>query len=231
MQTIILAGGKGIRLAPYTTSIPKPLVPVGDHPILEIILKQLRHFGFYDIELAVGHMANIIEAYFQDGSKYGLKIHYNLEDKPLGTAGPLTLIPDLEDNFLVMNSDDLTDLNYRDFFNYHLDHQAGVTIAMYTKKQQISLGVLEVNKQNQLTNYTEKPTFNFQVSMGIYAFKKQALKYIPRSSYFDFPDLIQIMLQNGERVTCYQHDGYWLDIGRPEDYEEANKIIKTLKII
>jgi len=231
MQTVILAGGKGTRLAPYTTSIPKPLVPIGNHPILEIILKQLQHFGFYKIELAVGHMASIIEAYFQDGEKYGLNIRYHFEDKPLGTAGPLVLIPNLADNFLVMNSDDLTDLDYRDFFNYHLDNKAAITIAMYTKKQQISLGVLEVDKQNQLTNYIEKPTFNFQVSMGIYAFRKQALEYIPRSSYFDFPDLIKIMLQNGEKVACYQHDGYWLDIGRPEDYEEANNIIKTLNIL
>lgn len=232
MQTIILAGGKGTRLAPYTTSIPKPLVPVGDRPILEIILEQLKYYGFEAIELAVGHMAGMIEAYFRNGEKYGLNIRYHTENQPLGTAGPLALIPNLGDNFLVMNSDDLTDLNYRDFLNFHIkDESTAITIAMYTRKHKVSLGVLEVNSNNQLTDYTEKPELHYKVSMGIYAFRKRVLKYIPKSTYFDFPDLIKILLRNGEKIACYQHEGYWLDIGRPEDYEEANNIIKTLKII
>ncbi len=193
---------------------------------------QLKHYGFNAIDLAVGHMAGIIEAYFRDGSKYGLNIRYHTENQPLGTAGPLAMMPDLEDDFLVMNSDDLTDLNYRDFFNSHLrDESAAITIAMYTKHHKVSLGVLEVDANNQLIDYTEKPDLNFKVSMGIYAFRKRVLNYIPESTYFDFPDLIKVLLRNGEKVACYQHDGYWLDIGRPEDYEEANNSIKTLKII
>lgn len=231
MQTIILAGGKGTRLAPYTVSIPKPLVPVGERPILEIILKQLKQQGVTRVDMAVGHMAGIIQAYFRTGEQYGLNIRYHLESQPLGTAGPLSQIPDFDDNFLVMNSDDLTDLDYQEFYNYHLLNDAAITIAMYSKNQQISLGVLETDDNNQITNYIEKPVFDFTVSMGIYAFKKEVVKYIPKAQYFDFPDLIKTLLRNAEKIIGYKHDGYWLDIGRPEDYEKANNVIQKFDSI
>lgn len=221
MQVIILAGGKGTRLKPYTTVIPKPLVPLGDYPILEIVLKQLAKNGFRNITLAVGHLADLIKAYFGSGNKWDLHISYSYENEPLGTVGPLKLINELEENFLVMNSDDLTDINYKEFFDFHLQHKAPVTIAIYKKEVKIDLGTVSVDMDNRLKSYIEKPTYHFNVSMGIYAFNKKALKYIPRNTYFDFPDLIKKLLAEKIKVMSYPHEGFWLDIGRPEDYEKA----------
>jgi len=228
MQTIILAGGKGTRLKPYTISLPKPLVPVGEKPILEIIIRQLKSNGFFKIVLAVGHLSELIQSYFGDGSKYGISIEYSKEEKPLGTAGPLRLIKDLDKDFLVMNSDDLTDFDYKKFFNFHKKNNALVTIASYSKKIKIDLGVLKSNKDNQLTEYIEKPEYDFDVSMGIYAFNKKAIEYIPTDKYYDFPTLIKTLVADNKSVLTYPHSGYWLDIGRPGDYEEANEKIADL---
>jgi len=188
MQAIILAGGKGTRLKPYTITIPKSLVPINETPILEIVIKQLRANGFDNITLAVGHQAELIQAYFQDGSKYDVKIEYSHEEQPLGTAGPLKNIKNLDDHFLVLNSDDLTDLNYETFFEFHKKNEALVSIASYTREIKIDLGVIE-ETNSLLTDYIEKPTYNFKVSMGIYAFDKVALDYIPENKYYDFPQL------------------------------------------
>ena len=223
MQAIILAGGKGTRLKPYTITLPKSLVPVKDIPILEIIIKQLKKNSFSDITLAVGHLAELIKSYFSNGERFGVKIRYSVESKPLGTAGPLKLIKNLNENFLVMNSDDLTDFDYKDFFEFHKKNKAIVTIATFNKKVNIDLGVLEVGKNNEIVDYIEKPIYNFNVSMGIYAFDKKAIDYIPKDEYFDFPDLIKILKKNDKKILCYEHKGYWLDIGRPEDYEKANE--------
>ena len=221
MQAIILAGGKGTRLRPYTITIPKPLVPVNDTPILEIVIKQLCTNGFKEIILAVGHQAELIQAYFKNGEKYGVSIEYSYEDSPLGTAGPLKKIKKLDDNFLVLNSDDLTDLSYKLFFETHINNGNLLTIASYTRNVQIDMGVIE-EKNSRLTKYIEKPTYNYKVSTGIYAFDRKAINYIPDNEYYDFPTLVHTLIDENEGVGVYQHEGYWLDIGRPEDYELAN---------
>lgn len=221
MQAIILAGGKGTRLKPYTVVFPKPLMPIGDYPILEVIIKQLKRFGFNDIVMAVGHLKQLIEAFFEDGKRWDVNIAYSVEEKPLGTAAPLQLIENCQDNFLVMNGDVLTNLHFDTFFQYHKDNDAVCTIASYNKPVKIDLGVLKVNTNNELYDYIEKPTLYYSVSMGVYAFKKEVLDYIPVNEYFDFPDLIKKLLKCEKKVLHYPFDGYWLDIGRPEDYELA----------
>ena len=221
MQAIILAGGKGTRLKPYTTIFPKPLMPIDDKPILEIVIQQLEYSGFSNIVMAVGHLKELIQAFFNDGQKWGVNISYSTEDKPLGTVAPLKLIKNFEEDFLVMNGDVLTTIDFYDFFKFHKQQEAVCTIAMYSKPVKIDLGVLKVKNNNELVSYAEKPTNYVNVSMGIYAFKKEILDYIPENEFFDFPKLIDILLANNEKVACYDFDGYWLDIGLPEDYEKA----------
>jgi NDP-sugar pyrophosphorylase family protein len=221
MKAVILAGGKGTRLKPYTMLFPKPLVPIDDMPILEVVIRQLKFYGFAEVTMAVGHLAELLVAYFGDGSKYGLKIDYSKEDSPLGTVGPLALIPNLMDSFLVMNGDVLTTLDYRDLLAYHRQKGAMATIAMHERCVKIDLGVIETNEENEVVGYIEKPLYNYRVSMGIYVFDPAILRYIQPGERLDFPDLVQLLLQNGEKVIGYPYDGYWLDIGRPDDYELA----------
>jgi NDP-mannose synthase len=225
MKTVILAGGKGTRLTPYTTIFPKPLVPIGDRPILEIIIRQLVRQGFEDILLSVGHLGELIEAYFQNGHRNipGLKLSYYRESQPLGTAGSLALVPGLDETFLAMNGDVLTTLNYRALVDFHYSNQAALTIAMHSKAVHIDLGVLETGEFGRLTSYLEKPQFNFKVSMGVYVYEPLALRYIPKGQYLDFPDLVMRLLDNGEKVVGFHSEDYWLDIGRREDYELAQQ--------
>lgn len=230
MKAIILAGGKGTRLSPYTTVFPKPLMPIDGMPILEIIIRQLNHFRIKKVIFTVSHLSEpLLSAYFSDGKKYGVEIFYSREEKPLGTAGPLSLIPDLPETFLVMNGDILTTLKYPQLISYHRKERGLVTIAMNQKKVPIELGVIETDQRNLLTNYTEKPILSYSVSMGIYIFEKRVLKYIPRGKYLDFPELIQRLLKERERVICYPSKDFWLDIGRHEDYEEAQKTFKKMR--
>jgi NDP-mannose synthase len=221
MQAVILAGGKGARLKPYTTVFPKPLMPVGDLPILEVVIRQLKRHGFTEIIMAVGHLKELIQAFFQDGVAWGVDIRYSFEDQPLGTAGPLKLIEDLDDRFLVMNGDILTTLDYRGFFEGHGKSDAICTIASYPKPVKIDLGVLETEGSNRVIHYTEKPVLHYNVSMGIYAFDKRVIDFIPDHAYFDFPNLILRLIENRQTVRAHPFDGLWLDIGRPEDYDEA----------
>jgi NDP-sugar pyrophosphorylase family protein len=223
MKTIILAGGKGTRLAPYTTIFPKPLVPIGDRPILEIIIRQLVRQGLGDILLSVGHLGELIEAYFQNGHRNipGLTLEYFREKQPLGTAGSLAMIPGLNETFLAMNGDILTTLNYQSLIQHHRDNQAALTIAMHEKDVKIDLGVLETNEHGELTSYHEKPLYNFAVSMGIYVYEPHVLHYMPRGQYMDFPDLVKLLLHKGEKIVGFPSQDYWLDIGRREDYELA----------
>ncbi|UCF63591.1 MAG: NTP transferase domain-containing protein [bacterium] len=231
MQAIILAGGKGTRLKPYTTILPKPLMPIEEYPILEIIIKQLNHFGVKEITLAVGHLKELIQAFFNDGKRWNVKIKYSMEEKPLGTAAPLKLLENLEDNFLVMNGDVLTNLNFRDFFDYHLKNKAYCTIATYRKPVNIDLGVIKTDDKNILYDYIEKPTLDYQVSMGVYAFKKEVLEYIPTNEYLDFPSLIHLLLKDQKKVAGYPFRGHWLDIGRPEDYSMAIEVYEKHKSV
>ena len=226
MQVVILAGGKGTRLRPYTAVLPKPLMPVADMPILEVVVRQLKRAGFTEIIMAVGHLASLIEVYFGDGSQWGLKIRYSREGKPLGTAGPIALIEGLSPSFLVMNGDVLTNLDYREFIAYHQQEGSLATIAMYNKAVDITLGVIEANERNDIYNYIEKPTLHYKVSMGVYAFGERVLRYIEPGEYLDFPDLIKLLLANGEQVKGYPFEGIWFDIGCKEDYEQAIEILE-----
>jgi NDP-sugar pyrophosphorylase family protein len=233
MKAVILAGGKGSRLAPYTTVLPKPLMPIGeDMPILEILLRQLKRSGVEEVTLAVGYSAGLLRAFFQDGKRLGLNILYSFEDHPLGTAGPLSLLngngPD--DTFLVMNGDVLTSLRFPDLIDYHRRSRATATIASYVKKVRIDLGVIRTNTNREITGYVEKPTYEFLVSMGIYVFEPRVLSYIGHAERLDFPDLVLRLIDAGERVLCYPFDGYWMDLGRVEDYEQAVKDFPTLQL-
>ena len=229
MKAVILAGGKGTRLKPYTTVFPKPLMPIGDKPILEIIVQQLKSYGFNEIIMAVGHLAELIMTFFNDGSKYGIKIKYTREEKPLGTAGPLALMKEeLNERFLMMNGDVLTTLNYSDLIDYHKRNGAIATIALKKRTVKIDFGVPEVDEANNIVGYTEKPEIGFLVSMGVYVFDPNVLEYIRPKEYLDFPDLIKKLISNGENVKGYVYDGYWLDIGRPDDYERANREMEEI---
>jgi NDP-sugar pyrophosphorylase family protein len=222
MKAVILAGGKGKRLEPYTTVLPKPLMPVGDMPILEIILKQLKRFGYGEVILAVGHLAGIIEAYFGDGKEFGVKLHYSFESEPLGTVGPLKLIEDLlsKDSFLVMNGDILTDMDFSDFIKFHRAEDSLLTLAVTERRVSIDYGVIHLDG-NLIVDFDEKPSPSYWVSMGIYCMKPEIFKYIPKGVKYDIPDLVRDLLNNGERISAYRYTGFWLDIGREEDAKRA----------
>ena len=221
MKAVVLAGGKGTRLAPYTRILPKPLMPIGDMPILEVLLRQMKRAGIEDITLTVGHLAHLLRTFFGTGEQWGVRISYSYEDCPLGTAGPLSLIEGLSSAFLVTNGDVLTTLDLRDLLAFHASQGGIATIAVHRRQVKIDLGVVQWNGNNCLSGYIEKPTYDFTVSMGIYLFEPRVLQYIPRNQYLDFPDLVLKMLAAGEKVSGYAFDGYWMDLGRPDDYEQA----------
>ena len=219
-RAVILAGGKGTRLRPYTVVLPKPLMPIGEFPILEVIIKQLVAAGFTHITLAVNHQAEIIKAFFMDGNKWGIRIDYSLEDKPLGTMGPLKLIDDLPKNFLVMNGDILTDLDYADFHDAHIRQNEIFTISSHLREQVIDYGVLETI-DSRLLGLQEKPRMNYEVSMGVYMVSSRALCFIPADTAYGFDNLMHDLVSAKQNVAVQKFTGYWLDIGRPDDYAQA----------
>jgi len=221
MKAIILAGGKGTRLAPYTTVLPKPLMPIGDKSILEIVIRQLVGHGFKEITMAVGYHAELIIAYCGDGSKFGADISYSKEENPMGTAGPLSLISGLDDTFLVMNGDLLTDLNYEKMLANHRLRKTMATLAVFKKEVKIDLGVVKIDKSNHIENYIEKPVYQYDVSSGIYIFEPSVLKYLKKGIKTDLPELILRLLKDGRKVNSFRFKGYWLDIGRHDDYDKA----------
>lgn len=221
MRAVVLAGGRGRRLQPYTAVFPKPLVPIGDRPILELVVAQLRRAGVDRLTLAVGHLAGLIEAYFGDGRRFGVRIEYSIEPEPLGTAGPLALLADLEEDFLVTNGDVLTDLDHRAMLRAHRAAGAIATVAVYPKAVEVNLGVVELGPTGDVRAYVEKPRFQYLASTGVYCFRPDVLLYLERGAPCDVPELILRLVDKGERVHAYRHDGYWLDVGRPEDYEVA----------
>jgi len=221
MKAVVLAGGKGTRLAPYTKILPKPLMPIGDMPILEILLRQMRHSGIDEVVLTIGHLAQLVHAFFQDGSQIGIPIRYSIEDIPLGTAGPLASVEGLRETFLVANGDVLTTLHLADRVSFHKAQKAGATIAMHRRTVHIDLGVIHCDGNHEVIGYEEKPSLEYLVSMGIYVFEPEVLAYIPRGKYLDFPDLVQILLREGKPVVGFPFDGYWQDLGRADDYEQA----------
>jgi NDP-mannose synthase len=221
MQAILVAGGKGKRLQPYTLVIPKPLIPLKDEPIMEVIVKQLARTDFSKIHICIGYMGELLQTYFGDGSKYNVQITYSKESKPLGTIGPLTLIDSLDDDFLVLNGDTLSDINYKELLLEHKKSQSALTIATFAKKVKIELGVLEYDQKQHLKDYIEKPTLSYSVSTGVYALNKNAIRHLPRNEYFDFPSLVKLLLANRERVHTFQHDGIWHDLGSIDSFEAA----------
>jgi NDP-mannose synthase len=220
MRAVILAGGKGTRLYPYTAIFPKPLVPLGDKPILEILIRQLKYSGVDEITLCVGHLAPLIQTFFQDGKWLGVKINYSFENTPLGTVGPLKLIKSLPDNFIVTNGDLLSDVNFKKIFHFHQRNKADLTIGVYKREEKIDLGVLDISKK-KIIGYREKPSYNFYVSTGLYVFSKKILKLVPKDKYFDFPSLVNLLIAENKKVMSYEIKGFWLDIGRPDDYQKA----------
>ena len=221
MKVIILAGGKGRRLYPYTVVLPKPLMPIGDFPILEVILRQLKSGHLLDITLAVGHLGNLIQTYFGDGSKWGVNIEYSFEEKPLGTVGPLTSLKNLNQTFMVMNGDLLTTLNYLNLIEYHKKQKAIATVASQKRWVDVDFGVIQKDQDERMIKYIEKPRLSYLVSMGIYVFEPEILNFIPKGEKFDFPDLMQLLLEKDKNVAIYNSDDFWLDIGRPDDYQKA----------
>lgn len=228
MKAVVLAGGRGSRLAPYTKILPKPLMPIGDMPILEVILLRLKAAGINDIILTVGHLSQLLYAFFQDGSQLGLNIVYSYEERPLGTAGPIALVEGLDETFLVTNGDVLTTLDLCDLIRFHREQKAAITVAAHSRQSKIDLGVIQRDKDYRVTGYIEKPVYDFLVSMGIYVFEPTVLSWIPRQQYLDFPNLIQKLLEADEKVVAYPFDGYWEDLGRPDDYERASQDFENM---
>jgi NDP-mannose synthase len=224
MRAIILAGGKGTRLLPYTTLIPKPLVPLGGkYSILEIVIMQLARSGFTHITLAVNHLSHLIMAYFGDGSRLGVKLDYSLEEGELSTIGPLTLIDDLPENFLVMNGDILCDLDYRAFVEMHIRKGSHISVSAFRRQVKIDFGVLKYDSLGRLTAFQEKPSYDFDVSMGIYCINRTVIDALQRGKPYGFDNLMIDGLARGREIIIEPFSGYWLDIGRPDDYQQADE--------
>lgn len=233
-KAVILAGGKGSRLAPYTTVLPKPLLPIGDRAILEVVLQQLESYGFTDVTLAVGHLAHLVKAVIGGGAAQSLRVHYHEEDEPLGTVGPLATMDGLDEGpFLAMNGDVLTSLDYSDFLAAHVAGNHALTIASHRRTVRIDYGVMHVDERDgetaEIVGFEEKPELPYVVSMGVYAFDPRALEHVEPGLYADLPDLVNRLIAAGESVGSYLFDGYWLDIGRHEDYELAIRQYEELK--
>jgi len=220
-RAVILAGGRGTRLHPYTMTLPKPLMPLGDKAILDIIIRQLAADGFDHITLAVNHQAEILMAVFGDGKKFSVRIDYSLETEPLGTMAPLRLVKDLPENFLVMNGDILTDLNYRAFYEAHVADDRLMTISAAKREQLIDYGVLKLDGSGVLNGFEEKPRIPYLVSMGIYCLNRRILSRIPEGRPYGFDNLVLNLLETKDPAHVVEHKGYWLDIGRPDDYQKA----------
>ncbi|MEJ3655410.1 sugar phosphate nucleotidyltransferase [Actinomycetes bacterium KLBMP 9759] len=229
---MIIAGGKGVRLRPYTTRLPKPLMPVGDEfCILEILLNQLSQRGFRSATLAIGHLGHLIRAFVGDGSRWNLRIDYVVEDFPLGTLGAvLGMLDRLPEHFLVMNGDVLTDIDYADLLRHHIAHDAPMTVAGYRRDVRIDFGVM-TTEDGRVVRFVEKPQIDYQVSMGVYGMSRRTLERYPAGVPFGFDNLMLDLLDRGHFPAVYSFDGYWLDIGRPDDYDRANSEFGSMQSV
>jgi len=225
MQAVILAGGRGSRLAPYTTVLPKPLLPIGDEPILEVVIRQLGRYGFTDITLAVGYLAHLIEAVLQDGAEHGVSLRYHRELEPLGTVGPLGTMDHLHDAFLMLNGDILTTLDFGALYAAHIASGNALTVATHVRTVRSDYGVLDLDGHcggtRRVIGFREKPEIDHTVSMGVYMLSGRVRDYVPAGERFDLPDLVWRLLEAGEPVGSFIYDGFWLDIGRHDDYAKA----------
>jgi len=226
---VILAGGRGTRLKPFTYVLPKPLVPVGDRPILLLLIERLKACGITDLTLCVNHMADLLMTYFGDGEKFGVRIAYAMESEPLGTVAPLKRIGGLPEHFLVLNGDLLTDLDFADLYRHHLRSGRALTVGVTRREVKIDFGVLEMDGPD-LASFVEKPVHEFWVSTGIYCFSRAVLDHIPEQGPFGFDQLMHRLLERQVPVGLYPFRGYWLDIGRPEDFERANEDVMRLEM-
>ena len=227
MQAVIMAGGRGTRLGPYSALFPKPLAPLGNEmPVLELLLRQLKAAGVTEVILAVNHLHHLIRAFFGDGEALGLKITYSLEDKPLGTAGPLGGVIDrLGESFFVANGDLLTTISFSGMYEAHVGSKAAVTVASYRRETKIDFGVLETDANGILRNYREKPTYEHLVSMGLYVMQRDAVAaHLKQNEYLDIPNMLMAMVGAGKNILCHAPKCFWLDIGRPDDYAQAQEI-------
>ncbi|MBI3298589.1 MAG: NTP transferase domain-containing protein [Elusimicrobia bacterium] len=230
MQAVILAGGKGTRLRPFTTSLPKPLVPLGEQPIIEVILRQLKAAGFKEVVVSVGHLAELIAAYCGDGKRWGLRLRYAREAKPLSTAGALREISGLAPNFLTINGDILTTLSAKALFADHMKSKAHATVAVCQRTTTVSFGVITLDAKKRVTAYTEKPSLTYSVSMGVNVFSRESLKLIKKGEALGIPEFIDRIRAKGGLVRGYPTKAEWLDIGRPEDYETAQAIFDSPRL-
>jgi len=226
-EVVVLAGGRGTRLEPYTTVLPKPLMPVGEMPVLEILVRRLAGAGLHTVHLAVGHLAELIEAYFGNGSRFGVELRYWREIEPLGTAGPLAEIETASPTILVMNGDLLTTLDFRAFLAAHEESGASATVGVHQRDVPVDYGVVKLDG-SAIVGFEEKPTLSYMISMGVYAFERDAIELIPPRK-FDFPDLVHAMLDRGLAINAHVSSAFWLDIGRHEDYELANRSFEHLR--
>jgi NDP-sugar pyrophosphorylase family protein len=234
-RAIILAGGYGTRLRPYTTVLPKPLMPVGDRPVLDIVVRQLVAQGFDRITMSTGHLAELIEAFFMDGRRYDVAIDYLREEEPLGTAGAISLVDDLDEDVLVMNGDILTELDYAALLTEHRASDAMATIATQQRSETIALGVLRFDgsggdaDRDRVRGYDEKPEYTFDASMGVYCFSPGIANHLEHGEHLDFPDLVKRLLAAGQEVRAWRSDAFWLDIGMPRDYERAQEVFESMR--
>lgn len=231
LRAVILAGGKGVRLQPFTVNFPKPLVPLGDTPVIEVLMRRLIQSGIKDITLTLGHLAELMKAYFDHRRQLtqDIKLQYVQEEQPSGTAGSLALVSGLTETFLVMNGDLLTDLNFHALLDFHREQKAMLTIATHRRTVKIDLGVLETDSNHRVTHYHEKPEHHYQISTGVYVYEPAVLKHIEKGKYLDFPNLVLRLIERGERVCAYPAKCLWLDIGRPDDYARAQELFAEKK--
>lgn len=227
MRAVILAGGLGTRLRPYTTVLPKPLVPVGERPILEHILRRLHACGVREIDLCVGHLGELIQVYFSqaDALPKDLDMRWHWEDEPLGTAGALRIVPGLDRTFITMNGDILTTLDYGELVAFHERRQAALTVATHAKRVDVDLGVIET-EGDDIVGFREKPQLHYEASMGIYVYAPRALRHLPAEGACQFPELVQRLLDAGETVAAFHSDAQWFDIGTVGEHQRALEAIE-----
>jgi NDP-sugar pyrophosphorylase family protein len=226
VRAVILAGGRGTRLRPFTASFPKPLVPLGDTPVVEVLIRRLVEFGITDVTLTLGHLAELIQAYFLQRKELTSKLNLKFvtETAPTGTAGSLALIEGLTETFLVMNGDLLTDIDFHALLNFHRSQQAALTIAAHRRHVKVDLGVLEVGPDSRIVDYHEKPETTYDVSMGIYVYEPEVLHWITPGEYLDLPSLVLRLIRDAQKVCAFPAKCQWLDIGRPDDYARAQEL-------
>ena len=229
LTAVVLAGGIGSRLMPHTAEIPKPLVEVGGKPVVEYLLSRLKKGGVKRVIMAVNHMADQVESCLGDGARFGLEIEYSHEPKPLSTAGPLKLIDNLPENFIVANGDIISDIDIAALYDAHLLRRAGLTVATYQGREKIDYGVLQTGDENAIVGFEEKPDYTYTVSMGLYVFNRSVLEYIRDGEQYGFDRLILKLLRFKRKVYAYPFDGYWLDIGRPSDYARAQAEVDVIR--